>query len=407
MTKKELEQLEKGIQKLEKLAVADKIPNIYSRGGGTLDEPIQDIYTIIEELNTLFLKYGGISFTPPEKNEQLLVSLRQWITLAKCRLQQLETTSEELLIHNAIDKKFYDTIKQIQKVEQIGILRHMRACFHRLDPQNQQGIINYMIRFPYWGSINPEKNDYTLLENRAKTLWEHKEDFLWLYQHLIDYRSKKVLLAILLNWMEFDFKMLAETREINFGDYFDLDVFHCYTNEVFVDLGAYIGDSALQFIDSYKKYKRVYCYEITPNIYAKLEQNTKGLPNIELRQKGAGEKQDKLYIHTNINSASANTLSQKNENGEIGVDVVAIDKDITEPITFIKMDIEGAEQSALKGCAEQIRKNHPKLAICTYHNNEDIWKIARMVHEIDSSYQFYMRHNGGNLTPTEYVLFCV
>ena len=258
------------------------------RGGGTLDEPIQDIYTIIEELNTLFLKYGGISFTPPEKNEQLLVSLRQWITLAKCRLQQLETTSEELLIHNAIDKKFYDTIKQIQKVEQIGILRHMRACFHRLDPQNQQVIINYMIRFPYWGSINPEKNDYTLLENRAKTLWEHKEDFLWLYQHLIDYRSKKVLLAILLNWMEFDFKMLAETKEINFGDYFDLDAFHCYTNEVFVDLGAYIGDSALQFIDSYKKYKRVYCYEITPNIYTKLEQNTKGLHNIELRQKGAG-----------------------------------------------------------------------------------------------------------------------
>ena len=33
LTKKELEQLEKGIQKLEKLAVADKIPNIYSRGG--------------------------------------------------------------------------------------------------------------------------------------------------------------------------------------------------------------------------------------------------------------------------------------------------------------------------------------------------------------------------------------
>lgn len=33
LTKKELEQLEKGIQKLEKLAVADKISNIHSRGG--------------------------------------------------------------------------------------------------------------------------------------------------------------------------------------------------------------------------------------------------------------------------------------------------------------------------------------------------------------------------------------
>ncbi len=264
-----------------------------------------------------------------------------------------------------------------------------------------------MIRFPYWGTLNPEKNDYTLFENRAKALWEHKQDFIWLYQNLCDYRSKKVLLAILSNWIELDFKLLAETKEINFGDYFDLDVFHCNENEVFVDLGAYIGDSALQFIDTYKKYKKIYCYEITPKIYAKLEQNTKGLPNIELRQKGAGEKQEKLYIQFNESDFSANTLSSQIKNEQNAVTVVPIDEDIAEAISFIKMDIEGAEQSALKGCIKQIRKNHPKLAICTYHNNEDIWKIARMVYEIDPSYRFYMRHNGGNLIPTEYVLFCV
>lgn len=322
-------------------------------------------------------------------------------------MKQLETTSEELPIHNTIDRKFYDLMKQIQKLEQIGILRHMRACFQRLDTQNQQGFINYVTRYTYWGSLNPQKNDYTIFENRSKTLWEHKEDFLWLYQHLFDYRSKKVLLGILLNWMELDIKILDETKEINFGDYFDLDVFHCSNSEVFVDLGAYIGDSALQFIDTYKKYKRVYCYEITPKTYAILEQNMKGLPNIELRQKGAGEKQGTLYIQFNDNDASANTISQKNEAGDNAVTVVAIDEDITEAVSFIKMDIEGAEQSALKGCVQQIRKNHPKLAICTYHNNQDIWKVARMVHEIDPSYHFYMRHNGGNLIPSEYVLFCI
>lgn len=404
LTKKELEQLQKLIQKLEKQAVFDHFNEYMFWGGGTFGE---DIDSTIEELNTLFLNYGGISFTPPQKNENLLYSLRQWIALAKYRLQQLEATSEEILIHNVIDRKFQDIIKQIQKLEQIGLLRHMRACFHRLHPQNQQGLINYMIRFPYWGTLNPEKNDYTLFENRAKALWEHKQDFIWLYQNLCDYRSKKVLLAILSNWIELDFKLLAETKEINFGDYFDLDVFHCNENEVFVDLGAYIGDSALQFIDTYKKYKKIYCYEITPKIYAKLEQNTKGLPNIELRQKGAGEKQEKLYIQFNESDFSANTLSSQIKNEQNAVTVVPIDEDITEAISFIKMDIEGAEQSALKGCIKQIRKNHPKLAICTYHNNEDIWKIARMVYEIDPSYRFYMRHNGGNLIPTEYVLFCV
>ena len=133
------------------------------------------------------------------------------------------------------------------------------------------------------------------LKTEQKALWEHKQDFIWLYQNLCDYRSKKVLLAILSNWIELDFKLLAETKEINFGDYFDLDVFHCNENEVFVDLGAYIGDSALQFIDTYKNTKKIYCYEITPKIYAKLEQNTKGLPNIELRQKVL-EKNKRNYI---------------------------------------------------------------------------------------------------------------
>lgn len=400
-----MEQLQKYVEKLEKQAVFQNIgEHIFSEGGGTFHDSFESILQTITELNTLFQQYDNISFTPPEKNKNFLISLRQWIALAKFRLKQLETQSDEIIIHNAIDKRFYQLMQHIQKVQKIGLLRHMRAAFHSLPPQMQNNIIQYMIQYPYWGCLNPSKNDYTLFENRAETLWQHQQDFQWLYQHLADYRSKKVLLGILLNWTELDTKLLAQTKEINFGDYFDLDIFDCNANEVFVDLGAFVGDSALEFIESYKKYKKIYCYEITPQIYARLQNNMKGLPNIILRQKGAGEKEDKFYIQFNSSSISANTLSKQ---GEVGVDIVPIDDDITEAISFIKMDIEGAEQSALKGCKNHIQKYHPKLALCTYHNNEDIWKIPRMVHEIDPSYRFYMRHNGGNLVPTEYVLFCV
>ena len=101
--------------------------------GGTFGE---DIDSTIEELNTLFLNYGGISFYTSSKNEKFTFSLFvQWIALAKYRLQQLEATSEEILIHNVIDRKFQDIIKQIQKLEQIGLLRHMRACFPVFTPK--------------------------------------------------------------------------------------------------------------------------------------------------------------------------------------------------------------------------------------------------------------------------------
>lgn len=71
----------------------------------------------------------------------------------------------------------------------------------------------------------------------------------------------------------------------------------------------------------------------------------------------------------------------------------------------MKMDIEGTESLALQGCADHIRKDHPKLAISIYHNNEDIWKIAKLIKEIDATYKFYIRYYGGNLYPSEYILY--
>ena len=46
-----------------------------------------------------------------------------------------------------------------------------------------------------------------------------------------------------------------------------------------------------------------------------------------------------------------------------------------ERVDFIKMDIEGAEQLALEGSAHSIASHQPKLAICAYHETDDLWQI--------------------------------
>jgi hypothetical protein len=71
------------------------------------------------------------------------------------------------------------------------------------------------------------------------------------------------------------------------------------------------------------------------------------------------------------------------------------------------MDIEGGEQRAILGCKNHIQATHPKLAISVYHNNEDIWKCARMIDEIHPDYKFYLRYGGGNYYPSEYVVLCI
>ena len=110
-----------------------------------------------------------------------------------------------------------------------------------------------------------------------------------------------------------------------------------------------------------------------------------------------------LFLNSNNSDASANQLGQL---GDTCVEVVPLDEDLEDGLTFLKMDIEGAEQSALLGCERLIRSQHPKLAICTYHGYEDIWKIPIMIDRMNPDYQFYLRHYGGNMIPTEFVLLC-
>jgi hypothetical protein len=60
--------------------------------------------------------------------------------------------------------------------------------------------------------------------------------------------------------------------------------------------------------------------------------------------------------------------------------------------TFLKIDVEGAESSLLKGCTRILSEQTPlKVAICTYHKEED----ERELNEILLQYGFATSHSDG------------
>lgn len=313
-------------------------------------------------------------------------------------------------IKNKIDINFNNLINYLKdhNIEEIKeIIKHNLAYFLKTDRFNYLGIIKFYNDHKLWGTIDLEKEIYEVIDNNAKTLIKHYKDFKWLYRHLEDYRSKKILLTILTYWLMFSHQRIKEIDDKTYSQYFDLDLIQCDKNEVIVDIGAYIGDTLVSYINEFGKenYKKYYCYEIVPANIDYIKQNIGNfkLKNVIIKDKGATNKEGISFLDNN----EVSSISKLNKSKGMKVKTVTIDKDIDGPVTLIKMDIEGGEEKALLGCSRKIKEYHPKLAISVYHNNDHLWKIARLIKKLDPTYKLYLRYYGGTMLPTEYLLYAI
>ena len=187
--------------------------------------------------------------------------------------------------------------------------------------------------------------------------------------------------------------------------YFDIEYFKPQKNEFFIDAGGYNGGSTIDFfkwLGDYKRDGKSIVFEPNPVLYNECKKKLNDYDNVKIVNKGLWHKKETLKFR-NIGISS-----HVNPNGEEIIEVISLDeylKDENEPVTFIKMDIEGAELNALKGAEQTIKKYKPKLAISIYHKFEDIWEIPNLLLEFVSDYKFYIRHY--SLTFVDTVLYAL
>lgn len=305
---------------------------------------------------------------------------------------------------NKVDYDFNALVGKIKIMSVEEIFLNIKKSFSKVHPDTQKSIEKFLNTLNYWGTLNVLNNDYTEIYEKAKSLKEHIDDYVWLYNLMGDYSSKKLVYAILNNWYKYDFKSLKECMNQTFSHYFDLDLIPEFHDKVFVDVGSYIGDTALDFINSYKKYKKIYCYEVTPESMSTLKDSLSDYENIIYLNKAVSNSSRISYFKTEQTDASINKLSS---DGQFEVEVVSLDNDILEKVDMIKMDIEGEEFNALMGCKNHIINDAPVLLISVYHNNEDLWRLPKLIFEFNSNYNFYLRNYGNNVFPTEIVLIAV
>lgn len=223
-------------------------------------------------------------------------------------------------------------------------------------------------------------------ENVSKNEYKYKK----IYHNLCDEKSKRTMMCVLRFRVDGNYETLHAESDYIYKQYFDKNIMKFSENEVFVDCGGFIGDTVSLFIDNVQSFKKIHVYEPDPINYRKAT---------KLLSKNEKDNIDKIQFHNtgvgieNISSKmSLSGLGSKiSDNGDYDVQIVSLDDDIHEPITFIKMDIEGFELDALKGARNHILSNKPKLAICVYHKPDDLWEIPEYILSLNPEYKLYLR----------------
>ncbi len=390
-----VKQLKKIISEVKILVKAMKAGQLDNEGAQNLHFSIRGINGVLYHSEFLrFQKSYDLS-----KEEEYFSCINEIEILIKLWEQTLARRSEK-----EIDGEFWDIYEYFKYVDIDIIYQTVTEHFKSLPEWQRMEYLSLPNRYTWMqGKLDFINRDYSLIEQHVELMANKIENYRWLYERLADYRSKMILNGIIRYWFEFDINKLHTFTETVFKDYYDLDILECGKDDVLVDLGAFVGDSICDYIKTYGLYKRIYAYEITPSTYQELIRNISQYPDIVTRQKGVGSEKSTMFM-MNDKIEAGNHLS---EAGDVRIDVVTLDEDIKEPISVIKMDIEGLEKDAIMGAKGHILSEKPKLLVSSYHLPGDIFDIPYLIHSIRDDYKFYMRFNGRGLWPCDYVLIAV
>ncbi len=296
------------------------------------------------------------------------------------------------IMDNVVDKNFYSAIQAIKSVGGVEqLLNGIVSNFHGLPENVKNWLIN---RYGKGGELNLA----AFAKPRAESLYLHADDIVWFYERLANYRSRFKLYAFLHIWVMWGGLLgrFGTFCDEYHKEYLDFDVLSFGKEEVYADCGGFNGDSLANYLEQVgaDSYKKIYIYEFDKQNCSNIDKyiNSNNLKNIIHRHKAVGLPGKLRYTPVAPGAdRSGNSLSDA---GEVEVEVVSLDEDIQEPLTYIKMDIEGSEYAALLGAKRHLQEEYPKLAVCLYHKPNDIWEIPRLIDAIAPEYKFYMTFCG-------------
>lgn len=223
-------------------------------------------------------------------------------------------------------------------------------------------------------------------ENFHQDYARHRTKYDWIRSRLADHLSAQQFDQLIQFKLSYDLKHLEGFVQNETGQYFEPFLKLQTSHESFADIGAFDGQTSQLFAQHCPDYDAIHVFEPVPSNMELTKACLNGRPNTVFYEIGLSHQRESLRFN------ESGSCSTNSSDGTLTIQTDRMDDVLNSPLTYLKMDIEGAEYNALRGACSLIKTHHPRLAICVYHAPEDMWRIPELVLSIREDYDVYLRH---------------
>lgn len=227
---------------------------------------------------------------------------------------------------------------------------------------------------------------------------EHRDELKQVYDMLADEQSRRVFEGVIRYKLS---GRISYLREVETPAEEKFDLLEIGAEETYVDLGAYNGDTLVEFLnETSMRFEKLYAMEPDTKNYHKLKRRLYMIGSALLEAYNCGAWDEDTSVVFSLRAGRSSRAVPAAGSGDINparfreVKMMKTDTMLGgAPATYIKYDVEGSEEKALIGTKQTIAAFRPKLNIALYHRNEDMFALPLLVSSLNKKYRFFMRHH--------------
>lgn len=179
--------------------------------------------------------------------------------------------------------------------------------------------------------------------------------------------------------------------------YFDEGTTDPGDDEIYIDVGAYTGDSIEMFLKAVNgNYKKIYAFEPDSMNFPKLRRYVEenNLSNIILKREGLWNEETYLHL-TDSGDQLSSVVSEENlktgrGGGEIKVN--SLDNVLNgEKATLIKINMLFGAKEIIEGMKNTLQKHKPKIVMTIGFDEHMLLDILPLIKKFNRSYKLHMR----------------